>query len=170
MSLQQGVNQLLGIGATALRLGPNYERNVELRKLSKQDVALGKQRELQESVGKTVLANNLTKLEALDDVIQEQANVAQKQFELKPSEKSYQKYSTARGEALQANLETEILRERIARSFERMRAAGQAKYVQKTRYQELRDSLENDDTFSRLGESAKDYIVKQQLKEDKDGK
>ena len=167
MSIQQGVNQLLGISAGALRLSPNFEKNVELRKLNKQEIALGKQRELQESVGKTVISNDLEKREALHNIISEQAEVAQKQFELDPSDKSYQKYSSARKAATQSLVETEMLRERKERAFARVREKGQSQVEQNTRFKELQKSLSKDEDFSRLGKYAQDYITKELLKEDK---
>lgn len=145
MSLQQGVNQLLGMSAAALRLGPNYEKNVELRKLAKQDIALSKQRELQESVGKNVLENSLEKKEALHNVIADQAEVAQKQFEIDPSEKSYQKYSSARQAATRSLVETEMLRERKAKAFERIQEIGQSQIEQKNEFDALQKSLAKED-------------------------
>lgn len=42
MSLQQGVNQLLGISATALRLSPGFERKAELKNIDKDIRTLAK--------------------------------------------------------------------------------------------------------------------------------
>lgn len=42
MNLQQGYNQLLGLSAAAIRLGPGFEKRAELKNIDKDIRALGK--------------------------------------------------------------------------------------------------------------------------------
>ncbi len=98
--IQNAMNQLLGTASIAARLSPNYETKQELHKLGKQEKALSLQQgslplvdydELNE--GKTIAAKQHK------EVLEKQAEVAQRQFELNPTKESMRKASFARSGA-----------------------------------------------------------------------
>lgn len=97
--IQQGFNQLLGTVATAARLSPNYETKQEMHALKKKEKGLQMQSEALDispsefEEGKTVAAKDAQR------ILEKQAEVAQKQFELKPSKKSMVKSHTAQSAA-----------------------------------------------------------------------
>lgn len=116
--IQQGINQLIGTAAIAARLSPGFETRQELLKLGKQEKALGMQQEALPTIspdemeeGKTIAAQQH------QEILEKQAEVAQKQFELQPTKESMRKATFARSAAGQGPIMTlpadpdEILRE-----------------------------------------------------------
>lgn len=162
MSLQQGFNQLLGQTAIAARLGPNFERNVELGKLKRKEMALNKQ---YESIGEAGLYDYDEAAEDIEQgVLAEQAEVAQKQYELKPSTKTLAAYKDRLRQSRDFASKQEIMKQ-IA--MDSTRSQGQAQIEQNARFKQLQESLAKDEDFSRLGKSAQEYIITQLAKEDK---
>ena len=87
--IQQGVNQLFGTLATAARLSPNYETRQEMHALKKKEKGLQMQSEALPKIsgaemeeGRTVYAKEHKR------ILEEQAKVAQRKFELKPSKQT----------------------------------------------------------------------------------
>jgi hypothetical protein len=104
--IQQGVNQLLNTAGTAARLAPGYETRQQLHALRKKEENLKRQAEFRDvdynefSEGKTAAAKDAQR------ILEEQAEVAQKQFELKPSKKSAVKSEIGQSAAGEAPLMT----------------------------------------------------------------
>ena len=162
MSLQQGLNQLLGQTAIAARIGPNFERNVELGKLKRKEKDLNKQ---YESIGEAGLWDYDEAAEDIEqNILSEQAEVAQKQYELKPNTKTLAAYKDRLRESREFVNNQEVMKQL---AMDSMRSQGQAQVEQRNKFKELQESLSKDEDFSRLGKYAQDYITKELLKEDK---
>ena len=162
MSLQQGFNQLLGQTAIAARLGPNFERNVELGKLKRQEKALNKQ---YESIGEAGLYDYDEASEGIEqNVLAGQAEIAEKIYELKPTTKTLEAYKNRLRESRDFASNQAVMKQM---AMDSMRLQGQAQIEQNARFKELQESLAKDEDFSRLGKSAQEYIITQLAKEDK---
>ena len=91
---------MLGTVGIAARLSPGYETRQELHALGKQEKALGMQQEALPSIdhaeleeGKTIAAKQH------QEILEKQAKVAQRQFELKPTKEIMRKATFARSGA-----------------------------------------------------------------------
>lgn len=165
MSLQQGLNQLLGQAAISARLSPNFERNVELGKLKRQETALSKQ---YESIGEAGLYEYDEAAESIEQgVLSSEAEIAERRFELQPSEKTLSQYKEKLNQARDFANKQEFMRQM---AMDSMQSKGQAQVQQRDTFQKLQESLSQDEDFSRLGKSAQEYIIAQLAKEDKNGK
>lgn len=98
--IQNAINQMLGTVGVAARLSPGYETRQELHKLRKQEKALNLQQEALPSIdgdemeeGRTIAAKQHKEL------LEKQADVAQRQFELKPTKENMRKATFARSGA-----------------------------------------------------------------------
>lgn len=187
MSLQQGFNQLLGQTAIAARLGPNFERNVELGKLNRQEKGFEKQ----VKSAAPLLAENKSKLEEVQELMENREDLSSEQIE--ELRKQYVE-SSSKSEALEDQLKgfeeqgAKIATDKFelkptAANFqnmidwksaayreaanERFRQLGQNSIEQMTKFRQLQESLAKDEDFSRLGKSAQEYIITQLAKEDK---
>lgn len=105
--IQNAINQVLGTAGIAARLSPEYETKQELYRLGKKESALSMQRkalgpidvdELEE--GKTIQAKQH------HEILEKEAEVAQRQFELKPTKESRKKATFARSAAGQGPIAT----------------------------------------------------------------
>lgn len=121
--IQNAMNQMLGIASAVARLSPNYETNQELHKLGKQEKALSLQQKLLPTIspdevnkGKTIAAKQHK------EILEKQAEVAQRQFELKPTKESMIKASLARYSA-----------DEIRQKQSNIKAAQKSETKQKTR-------------------------------------
>lgn len=191
MSLQQGVNQLLGGASALLSLNPQVQaggaEQGELRKLNRQEKGFQKQVES----ATPLLAENKAKLEEVQELMENREDLSSAQVEelRKQYVDSYSK-AEALGEQLQgfqkqgaeiaankfklrptaANFENMIDWKSAAyreAANERFRQLGQNSVEQNARFKALQESLAKDEDFSRLGKYAQDYITKELLKEDK---
>ena len=110
--IQSAVNQTLGTVGIAARLSPDYETKQELHKLKKEEKATNLQLKELENVS---LEDRTAQAKLKSDAIQKQAEIAQRQFELKPSKKSFSKArdlrSTAYGEPVSVWQDDEIAME-----------------------------------------------------------
>lgn len=192
MSLQQGLNQLLGGASALLSLNPQVQaggaEQSELRKLNRQEKGFEKQ----VKSATPVLAENKAKIEEVQELMENREGLSSGQIE--ELREQYVE-SSSKSKALEnqlksfenqgAKIATDKfnLRPTVANfqnmidwksaayreaANERFRQLGQNSVEQNARFKELQESLhkENED-FSRLGKYAQDYITKQLLKEDK---
>ena len=135
MSLQQGVNQLLGISAAALRLSPGFEKKAELKNIDKDIRALNKASK--EDIEKHGAASVFgTKGTAITD----------------PNQRSVEK---ARTERLVQHAELSAKRAKISptakftkdaafwqqRAMHEVQIKGQMKVLQKQEFEDLMDRL-----------------------------
>ena len=159
--IQQGINQLLSMGMVAARLDPNLETRKEFKNLSEKEKILQKQ---YESIGEAGLWDYDEDTEGIEqNVLADEAELAQKKFELRPNEKTLSQYKEKLKESRQFADKQDMLRKAMAH----MQDSGTAKVKQKNSFNKLRESLMKDATFSRLGASAQDYIAKVLAKENK---
>ena len=166
MSLQQGLNQLLGGASALLSLNPQVQaggaEQSELRKLNRQEKALNKQ---YESIGEQGLYEYDEAAEGIEqNVLTKQAEVAERKFELQPNVKTLEAYKKGLGESRNFADKQAFMKQA---AMDSMRLQGQAQVEQRDQFEALQKSLAEDKDFSRLGKYAQDYITKELLKEDK---
>lgn len=166
MSLQQGLNQLLGGASALLSLNPQVQaggaEQSELRKLNRQEKALSKQ---YESIGESGLWEYDEAAEGIEqNVLAKQAEVAERKFELQPNVKTLEAYKEELGASRNFASKQEFMKQT---AIDSMRLQGQSQVEQKARFKALQESLAKDEDFSRLGKYAQDYITKELAKEDK---
>lgn len=192
MSLQQGLNQLLGGASALLSLNPQVQaggaEQGELRKLNRQEKGFQKQVES----ATPLLAENKAKLEEVQELMENREDLSSGQIEelrkqyvdsysksealekqLKGFEKRGAKIATDKFELrpTAANFQNMIDWKSAAyreAANERFRQLGQNSVEQMNEFRQLQESLRKDnEDFSRLGKYAQDYITKELLKEDR---
>lgn len=166
MSLQQGLNQLLGGASALLSLNPQVQaggaEQSELRKLNRQEKGLSKQ---YKSIREGGLWEYDEAAEGIEqNVLAKQAEVAERKFELQPNVKTLDAYKKGLGES-RSFADKQAFMKQMA--MDSMRLQGQAQIEQNARFKALQESLAKDEDFSRLGKYAQDYITKELAKEDK---
>lgn len=98
--IQNALNQMIGTVGIAARLAPGYETRQELHQLGKKEKALSLQQEALPTLepneleeGKTIAAKQHK------EILEKQSEIAQRQFELKPSKETMKKATFARSGA-----------------------------------------------------------------------
>lgn len=103
--IQNAINQTLGTVGIAARLSPEYETKQELHKLGKQETALSVQQETLRPIDYDELEEGRTiGAQQYKEILEKQAEVAQRQFELNPTKESMRKAAFARSAAGQGPL------------------------------------------------------------------
>lgn len=163
--IQNAINQMLGTVGLAARLSPDYETKQELHKLGKKETAISMQQESLGPIdyeefeeGKTIAAKQH------HEILEKQAEVAQKQFELEPNKESMKKAAFARSAAGQGPLMTfKADPEEIMMEQANIEAAQKAerKLKQTKNRKSFKEALYADPDIARLGEAAKKQVYEQ---------
>lgn len=88
--IQQGINQLIGTATIATKLAPGFETRQELQKIEKQETLLNKQKEIASSAVQDVKDKDLQK--NLTDISERQMKLADRKFQLDPTEENFQTF------------------------------------------------------------------------------
>lgn len=133
--IQNAINQMIGTASIAARLSPGYETKQELYKLAKQEKALSSQQKSLPLVdyeeldkGETIAAKQHK------EILEKQAKISQRQFELNPTKESMRKAFFARSGAGEGPLFTlPADPDEIRQEQANIKAAQKSEAKQKTR-------------------------------------
>lgn len=133
--IQNAINQMIGTAGLAARLSPGYDTRQELHQLSKQEKALSLQKKALPNISpEEYEAGESVHARQIQELTSKQADVAQRQFELKPSKENMRKAAFARSTVTNEPLMTfQADPDEIRMEQANLKAAQKSETRQKTR-------------------------------------